>query len=152
QTPANASPAAWETTRLQAEAGPRTGGLPEQPGRCLGDYELLGEIGRGGMGVVYKARQRSLGRLVALKMIQSVGLVAAAEAQRFRNEAEMSAHLDHPNIVPVHEVGEQEGQLYFSMKLVEGGSLDQHRAHFGSDLKSAARLVSVIARAVHHAH
>jgi tetratricopeptide (TPR) repeat protein len=102
------------------------------------------------MGVVYKARQRGLGRLVALKMLR-LG-ESEADVQRFRNEAAMVAELDHPHIVPVHEVGEYRGQTYFSMRLVEGGSLADRLDAFRADPRAAARLVVAVARAVHHAH
>jgi len=111
----------------------------------------LEEIARGGMGVIYKARQLSLNRQVALKMILSGQLASAHEVKRFRVEAEAAAGLEHPNIVPIYEVGEQEGQHYFSMRLINGRSLVHHRQRF-HDPKSAARLIAVMARAVHFAH
>jgi tetratricopeptide (TPR) repeat protein len=120
--------------------------------RCFGDYELLNELGRGGMGVVYKAWQVSLNRPVALKMIKVGVLADDAELQRFQNEAEAIALLDHAGIVPVYEVGEHDGQRYFSMKLVEGGNLADQLATLRADPRAAATLLAETAEAVHHAH
>src|SRR5262249_4960044 len=123
------------------------------PDRCPGPegYEILGEIGHGGMGVVYRARQRLLKRLVALKMIKG-GAGSEVLRARFRAEAEAVARLRHPNIVQVHEVGELDGQLYCALEYVPGGSLD--RALPGTTLppRAAARLVELLARAMHAAH
>jgi WD40 repeat protein/tRNA A-37 threonylcarbamoyl transferase component Bud32 len=120
--------------------------------RYFGDYEIHKELGRGGMGVVYKARQVSLNRPVALKMIKAGVLADDAELQRFQNEAEAVALLDHSGIVPIYEVGEHEGQRYFTMKLIEGGSLADRLGSFKDDPGAAVTLMIEMAEAVQHAH
>ena len=126
-----------------------------QPGTFVGyfgDYELQRVLGEGGMGIVYKARQLSLNRAVALKMIRASRFPSADEVHRFQNEAEAVARLDHPNIVPIFEVGRFEDQHYFSMKLIAGTSLDKRLKAYATDPRRAAQLLAVVAEAIHHAH
>jgi serine/threonine protein kinase/WD40 repeat protein len=120
--------------------------------RYFGDYELLAELARGGMGVVFRARQVSLNREVALKMILTGQLASPADVTRFRTEAEAAANLDHPNVLPIYEIGEHLGQHYFSMKLVQGGSLVGKMAEFRKEAKKAVRMLVKVCRAVDFAH
>ncbi len=115
-------------------------------------YEILDELGRGGMGVVYKARQMSLKRLVALKLIRDGALASPEEQARFRIEAEAAARMRHPNAVAIYEIGEHAGRPYFAMELVEGGSLDKHLKGQPLPAAQAAELVRTVALAVQHAH
>jgi tetratricopeptide (TPR) repeat protein/predicted Ser/Thr protein kinase len=123
-------------------------------GRALraAGYVVEHELGRGGMGVVYRASQSSLNRTVALKVIRSGGFATESESRRFRNEAEAVAQLDHPHIVPIYDVGESLGLPFFSMKLIAGASLDDRLDAYRSDPRAAARVVALVAGAVHHAH
>ena len=118
----------------------------------FGDYELLKEIGRGGQGVVYRARQKSLNRTVALKVIGLGQWSSTPHLKRFRHEAEAAASLEHPQIVPIYEIGERDGSCYFSMKFVEGGQLDEVISREPMSARRAAELLVKIARTVHFAH
>jgi len=118
----------------------------------FGDYALLEEIGRGGQGVVYRARQKSLNRTVALKVIGLGQWSTTPHLRRFRHEAEAAARLEHPQIVPIYEIGERDGSCYFSMKFVEGGQLDQLIKREPMPIRPAAELLVKIARTVHFAH
>jgi serine/threonine-protein kinase len=143
----NTGPAAGATLRPPRPGNAWLAALPPTPG-----YEILEWLGRGGMGVVYKARQLGLNRTVALKMLPGEGPTEAAVLGRFRTEAEAVARLRHPNIVQIYEVGEHDGRPYFSMEYVAGGSLALRLAHGLPTPREAAALVEALARAVHHAH
>ena len=118
----------------------------------FGDYELLKEIGRGGQGVVFRARQKSLNRIVALKIVSLGQWASKTHLMRFRREAEAAARLEYPGIVPIHEVGERDGACYFSMQFIEGGQLDQAVRDKPMSGRQAAELIAKIARTVHYAH
>jgi serine/threonine protein kinase/tetratricopeptide (TPR) repeat protein len=137
-----------------ANAAPHVRKAPRPPKTLanFGDYELLEEIGRGGQGVVYRARQKSLNRTVALKVIGLGHWATQAHLKRFRLEAEAAASLEHPGIVPIHEVGERDGSCYFSMKFVEGGQLDAVAKREPIPPRRAAELIAKTARIVHYAH
>jgi tRNA A-37 threonylcarbamoyl transferase component Bud32 len=149
---ATGPPAAEPVTLAPGPPGAVAPGSPLGVVRYFGDYELRDEIARGGMGIVFKARQVSLNRVVALKMILAGQLASKADVRRFHTEAEAAANLDHPNIVPIFEVGEWEGQHYFSMGYVEGGSLADRLAAGPLLPRDAAALVRPVAEAVQFAH
>jgi serine/threonine-protein kinase len=158
---ANWVPAAEQPTLPPQRAGsediPGTVSLPGQlpgnlTGRRLGDYEVLAELGRGGMGVVFKAHQVRLRRTVALKMILSGVMAGDGDLQRFKTEAEATASLRHPHIVGVHEVGEIDGRPYFTMDFIDGVSLAQRLRDGPLPGQTAARYLVAIARAIQHAH
>jgi eukaryotic-like serine/threonine-protein kinase len=149
--PASAMPATASDDRASASQHKTTAQAAKLLGE-LGDYELLEEVGRGGQGVVFRARQRSLNRTVALKVISLGQWASKAHLKRFRLEAEAAARLEHPGIVPIHEVGERDGSCYFSMKFVEGGQLDEMARREPMPIRRAAELIAKIARTVHYAH
>jgi len=141
---------ALEFTLAAVPAAPAS--QPLAPGRVLGSYELLAELGRGGMGVVYKAVQKELNRVVALKMILTGALSRPEEVERFRAEASAAARLQHDHIVQVHEVGAVEGTQFYSMEYIDGPNLAQKLEAGPLSNRTAARYVMLIARAVHYAH
>src|SRR5262249_48587976 len=118
----------------------------------LGPYQLLEVVGWGGMGVVYKARHTALGRIVALKTLRPDSVPNPEHIRRFTREAQAASQLSHPHIVPIYDVGEQEGQHYYTMAFLPGGSLAEHWQRLAGNPRAAAALVEKIARAVHHAH
>ena len=137
----------WLRDLLAPEPSP-----PPDEGIDFGDYILLETIARGGMGIVFRARHKSLGRLVALKMILGGDLATEEDRRRFRHETGAIAQLDHPNIVPIYEAGEHRGHCYYAMKLIEGGGLDRRLGESRGDPRPVVRLMVDVARAVHHAH
>lgn len=139
-------------TRTQVESTAVTSPPLERLPRSFGDYELTEELGRGGMGVVYKAWDRKLARHVALKMVLRGPLASDSDLARFRTEAQAAAGLAHPNIVPVFQVGESDGQAFFSMKYIAGRTLSEVVAEGPLPPRRAAEYLAKIARAVHHAH
>lgn len=151
---------ALESVAPPPASGPLSGG-EETPGtpsalgelpRPFGQYELLSEIGRGGMGVVYKARQAGLDRTVAIKMILASHLASSEHVRRFHAEAKAAARVQHSNIVHIHDVGQLHGQHYFAMEYIEGESLAGRIAREPLDLDAAVRLLAAVARAVDHLH
>ena len=143
-------------TRPLSDVGPSLAGQPDATApnriRYFGDYEIIREIARGGMGVVFEARQVSLNRTVALKMILAGQLANETDVKRFYTEAEAAANLDHPGIVPIFEVGQHEGQHYFSMGFVEGQSLAQRLADGPLPSREAAELIRRVSEAIEYAH
>lgn len=140
-------------TEVETEARtPLENSFTNHTGRVFGNYEVLEQIGQGGMGAVYRAHQRGLGRVVALKLMLAGSRATEAEIKRFHSEAKAAATLKHPNVVAIHEVGEHHGQQYFSMDYVEGRSLAEVIRRTPLPAARAARYVKVIAEAIHYAH
>jgi serine/threonine protein kinase/Tfp pilus assembly protein PilF len=143
-----------DSARVDRNVARKRNGAPHKTStpESLGDYELLEEIGSGGQGVVYRARQKSLNRTVALKVLSTGRWTKQPRLKRFRLEAETAASLDDPNIVPIYEIGECDGSCYFSMKLVEGAPLDQLVRRELLPIRRTVELIAKLARAVHYAH
>jgi len=118
----------------------------------FGDYDLLEEIAHGGMGVVYRARHRKLQRIVALKLIRPERMMRAADRRRFKNETQIIARLDHPNIIPILHVGQVDGVHFFTMPMIRGRDLDLRRTEYLDEVRRAARLVWSVASAIHYSH
>ena len=142
----------FKTTFAEPQPQPQADVADSAMKQRIGDYEVISEIAHGGMGVVYKARQTALNRTVALKMIKGARFASDEEVTRFRMEAEAAANLDHPNIVPVYEIGQHEGQPYFSMALVKGESLASVLRENPLPPKRAAELLIDVSAAISHAH
>lgn len=143
-----------ESTVVSPDRKPNDESEPLQRIRVkyFGDYELLEEIARGGMGIVYKAKQSTLKRVVALKMILAGQLAGDEDIKRFRTEAEAAARLDHPNIVPIFEIGEHEEQHYFSMAYVDGQNLARRISQGPLPIAEAVELMKKVSQAVGYAH
>ncbi len=150
--PPQFSPESHPTTSTTGSLTPALNVRPMEGSGVFGKYDLLGEVGRGGMGVVYKARQRDLNRIVALKMILASEWASAEEIRRFQAEARAVARLRHRNIVAIHEIGEQLGRHFFAMDFVEGESLSLIVARGALAPEQAARWMVAIAKAVEHLH
>ena len=148
-TPLDDATIAPDSSGTNGAIGSPIGSLPNSN---FGEYELLEEIARGGMGVVFKARHRRLDRITAIKMILSGKFSSPEELQRFNIEASAAARLDHPGIVPVYEIGESNGQAYFAMKYIEGGSLASEISSLRERPRDGIAMLVKVARAVHHAH
>ncbi|MFN0056132.1 MAG: protein kinase domain-containing protein [Planctomycetales bacterium] len=149
---ADVIPETWPGGATGTADGHQHAAAAAAPPRRFGDYELLGEIARGGMGVVYKARQVKANRIVALKMILKGDLAANDDVQRFYVEARAAANLHHPNIVPVFDVGEQDGQHYFAMGYIEGQSLADRVKQGPLPPREAVRVIKAVSEAIVYAH
>jgi serine/threonine-protein kinase len=147
EPPPSQQPARGAITLVGRPPPPAPGGLPRVCG-----YEVLGELGRGAMGVVYQARQLSLNRVVALKMLRGGEGADPDHLARFRTEAEAVAQVQHPHLVQIYEVGDQEGRPYCALEYMDGGSLDRKLAGTPQPAQPAAQLVEALARAMHAAH
>jgi eukaryotic-like serine/threonine-protein kinase len=140
-----------EVRRSSSDVPDPAGSSPELPGQ-VGDYVIIRDVGRGGMGVVYQARHRELRRLVALKMILSGGFASESQRERFRREAELAARVQHPNIVQVYEVGLHDGRPFLAMEWVDGGTLAGRISGDPWPQHEAAGLIETLARAIDAAH